>query len=161
TNSIGFLDREPEQPKPAGRFRILLVGDSFVEASQVTIPEKLQSLLGEKLDAAFGKGATDVAALGLSGTGQVNQLAFYEAFGRQLTPDLVVLLAVSNDFADNSPLLSGMRNGWSPSHPPWFYFERDGDSFMKLGPAEDWARFKLTGNDAVAYHAALIQNPVY
>jgi hypothetical protein len=34
TNSLGFLDSEPAVPKPSDRFRVLLVGDSFVEAAQ-------------------------------------------------------------------------------------------------------------------------------
>ena len=161
TNSLGFLDREPAQPKPPGRFRILLVGDSFVEAAQVTNDAKLQTLLGKKLDARLGDGKTDVVAIGLSGTGQANQLGLYEAFGKQLSPDLVVLLAVSNDFADNSPLLSGLRNGWSPSRPPWLFFEPEGAGFRRIPPAEDWARFKLSGVDPTAFHAALIQRPEY
>lgn len=159
TNSLGFLDHEPEMPKPAGRFRVLLVGDSFVEAAQVTNREKLQSHLAAMLGTRLGEGRADVAAIGLSGTGQANQLAFYEAFGRRLSPDLVVLVAVSNDFANNSPLLSAVRYGWNPSRPPWFYFDRDERGFRRIEPVEDWARFKLPGVDPVAFHAALIQNP--
>jgi GDSL-like Lipase/Acylhydrolase family len=161
TNSLGFLDREPAQPKPPGRFRILLVGDSFVEASQVTNDLKLQTLLGAKVDARLGEGRADVVAIGLSGTGQANQLGLYEAFGKPLSPDLVVLVAVSNDFADNSTLLSAVRNGWYPSSPPWFFFEPDAGGFHPIAPAEDWARFKLPGVDSAAFYAALMQIPEY
>jgi hypothetical protein len=161
TNSLGFLDREPAQPKPPGRFRVLLVGDSFVEAAQVTNEEKVQTLLARKLDAELGAGTTDVVAIGLSGTGQANQLGLYEAFGKQLAPDLVVLVAVSNDFADNSALLSAVRNGWSPARPPWLFFEREATGFRKISPAEDWARHKLPGVDPAAFYAALRQMPVY
>ena len=161
TNSLGFLDREPVQPKPTGRFRIMIVGDSFVEAAQVRNADKLQTRLAEKLDASLGAGRSDVVAVALSGTGQANQIALYEAFGRQLSPDLVVLLAVSNDFADNSPLLSAVRYGWRPSHPPWFFFAPEGSGFRPLAPVEDWARFKLTGVDPAAFFASLIQVPEY
>jgi hypothetical protein len=162
TNSLGFLDWEPAQPKPAGRFRVMLVGDSFVEGAQLSNAAKVQTLLASRLEEQLGEGRVDVVSIALSGTGQANQIGLYEAFGKPLAPDLVVLLAVSNDFADNSPLLSAVRNGWSPSSPPWFFFERIGArEFRPLMPAEDWARFKLTGVDPVAFHAALMQVPAY
>jgi len=162
TNSLGFLDWEPAQPKPPGRFRVMIVGDSFVEGAQVTNDAKLQTLLASRLDEQMGKGRLDVVSIGLSGTGQANQIGLYEAFGKSLAPDLVVLLAVSNDFADNSPLLASVRNGWSPAKPPWFFFERTGvDEFRPLAPAEDWGRFKLAGVDPVAFYAALMQVPEY
>lgn len=162
TNSLGFLDWEPAQPKPHNRFRVMLVGDSFVEGAQVTNSAKLQTLLAAGLDARLGKGRADVVAIGLSGTGQASQLGLYEAFGKSLAPDLVVLIAVSNDFADNSPLLGAVRNGWSPTSPPWHFFERDdADGFRTVRPAENWARFKLAGVDPVAFHAVLKQAPDY
>ena len=83
-NSLGFLDAEPELPKPAGRLRILLVGDSFVEGAQVSLSEKLQTRLARELDATMGAGRADVVAFGHSGTGQANQLGFYERFGKQV-----------------------------------------------------------------------------
>jgi len=162
TNSLGFLDWEPAQPKPPGRFRVMIVGDSFVEGAQVTNDAKLQTLLASRLEEQMGKGRLDVVSIGLSGTGQANQIGLYEAFGKSLAPDLVVLLAVSNDFADNSPLLAAVRNGWSPDRPPWFFFERTGvNEFRPLAPAEDWGRFKLAGVDPVAFYAAVMQVPEY
>src|SRR5262249_15133788 len=41
-NSLGFLDSEPVLPKPPGVFRVMVIGDSFVEALQVPIKEKVQ-----------------------------------------------------------------------------------------------------------------------
>jgi hypothetical protein len=162
TNSLGFLDREPAQPKPPGRFRVMLVGDSFIEGAQVTNDAKLQTLLVSKLDERLGKGRVDVVSIGLSGTGQANQLGLYEAYGKSLAPDLVILLAVSNDFADNSPLLAAVRNGWRPDKPPWFFFERTGaNEFRPLPPVEDWGRFKLSGVDPVSFYTDVMQVPDY
>jgi len=162
TNSLGFLDREPAQPKPPGRFRVMLVGDSFVEGAQVPNDAKVQTLLASRFDERLGKGRVDVVSIGLSGTGQANQLGLYEAFGKPLAPDLVVLLAVSNDFADNSPLLGAVRNGWHPAKAPWPFFERTGpNEFRAVAPAEDWARFKLSGVDPVSFYTDLMQMPEY
>ncbi len=117
TNSLGFLDSEPIIPKPPDRFRVLLVGDSFVEAAQVRIADKLQSILATKLQSRLGKDKVDVVAFGFSGTGQANQLSFYEKYGKAVAPNLVILLLVANDFANNSPILEAVRNGWAPYRP--------------------------------------------
>ena len=100
-NSIGFLDQEPALPKPPGTLRILLVGDSFVQAVEVALEQRLSRVLAQMLQREMPQQRqqkTDVVALGYSGTGQSNQLAFYEHFKEQLNPDIVVLVFVSNDF---------------------------------------------------------------
>ncbi len=121
-NSLGFADHEPVIPKPAGTFRILLIGDSFVEALQVPPEQKLQSLLGNALRRQFPEGKYDVVAMGYAGTGQANQLPFIEQYNEKIKADLVVLLFVDNDFADNSPLLESVRRGWHPDYPPMLFF---------------------------------------
>ena len=125
TNSLGFADREPTVPKPVGTFRILLVGDSFVEALQVPLQQKLQSLLGERLRQAFPRRNFDVVAMGYQGTGQANQLPFVEKYNASLTADLVVLLFVNNDFANNSSLLESVRRGCAPDDQPLLFFKID------------------------------------
>jgi hypothetical protein len=121
-NSLGFADDEPVIPKPAGTFRILLIGDSFVEALQVPPERKLQSLLGNALQRQFPEGKYDVVAMGYAGTGQANQLPFIEKYNEKIKADLVVLLFVDNDFANNSPLLESVRRGWHPDYPPMLFF---------------------------------------
>src|SRR5262249_916659 len=96
-NSLGFLDREPITPKPSGTFRILLVGDSFIEAAQVPIKQKVQTLLAQKLRSAFPNRSFEVFGLGHSGIGQSHELALFEYFEKAFAPDLVVLVIVSND----------------------------------------------------------------
>jgi len=159
-NSLGFLDREPVVPKPPGTFRILVLGDSFVEAAQVAIPRKFPRLLEERLRHDFPGRKIDVVALGYSGTGQANQLGFYEAFGRALQPDLVMLVVVNNDYANNSPILESVRNGWHPYHPPFLYFEVDAAApgFRRIEVDPDWNKHLIqnaTGNVAADYAARI------
>jgi lysophospholipase L1-like esterase len=139
-NSLGFPDREPVSPKPAGTFRILVLGDSFVEAAQVRIEEKFHVLLEALLNKSFSPRRFDTVALGYSGTGQANQLPFYEVVGTQLQPDLVILLFVANDFANNSVLLESVRHGISPDHPFRVFFERNPTmgKFERLSIDPDW-----------------------
>ena len=106
-NSLGFLDREPVAAPNA--CRVAFIGDSFVEAAQVPIEQKMQVV--------FEKIATNVAtaAFGFSGTGQASQLGFYDVFVRDFQPKVVVLVFFSSDFANNSATLEAIRSGW---HPP-------------------------------------------
>ena len=50
TNSLGFHSREYSLEKPEGVFRIAVIGDSFIEASQVPIEKTFAYLLEEKLN---------------------------------------------------------------------------------------------------------------
>ncbi len=147
-NSLGFIDREPAVPKPPDTFRILVVGDSFVEAAQVPIAQKLQTLLAADLNQRFPDRKFDAVALGFSGTGQANQLPFYER-NRNLKPDLVILLFVSNDFANNSPVLESLRHGWHPDHSPRLFMRaRPGQPCERLPIDPAWHKSLLFGDMA-------------
>lgn len=126
-NSLGFLDREPRGAKEPGTFRILALGDSFVEAQQLPIADKLHVLLEGMLAKRYPERRFETAALGRSGAGTAAELAYYETYGRAFRPDLVVVVFVHNDFADNSPLIGSVTYGGWPEHPPWPLFEPDGN----------------------------------
>jgi hypothetical protein len=121
-NEDGMLDRKMPGPKTAGTCRILFVGDSFVEAAQVPIADKVQAVIEKMARARGGLPSIEAAGVGFSGTGQASQLALYEKIGRKFAPDIVVLVVVSNDFTDNSAILSGLLNGWDPRRPPREFF---------------------------------------
>lgn len=138
-NADGMLDRKMPGPKAAGTCRVLFVGDSFVEAAQVPIDDKVQVVIEKMARARDGLPPIEAAGVGFSGTGQASQLALYEKIGRKFAPDIVVLVVVSNDFSDNSAILSGLLNGWDPRRPPReFFVPGDGpDGFVrqKIDPA--------------------------
>jgi hypothetical protein len=149
-NSLGFLDREPVIPKPADTFRIALVGDSFVEAAQLPIEQKLQTILGDLLRDRLDIQKFDVVALGYSGTGQANQLGFFERYKKALQPDLVILVFVQNDFANNSRILESIRNGWDPDHQPRPFVEPDGKGGVRRFPVDlGWAKYSLPGDTSL------------
>ncbi len=83
--------------------------------------------------------------MGYSGTGQANQLTFYEK-NRTLNPDLVILLFVGNDFANNSAILESVRNGWAPDHYPRLFLKKESDgSCTRLPIRGDWSKFTVPG----------------
>jgi hypothetical protein len=87
-------------------FRVLILGDSFIEAMQVPLEETFGRRLEAELETVMGKAAVQVASMGVSGYGTASQTLYYEQSGRRLEPDLVLLAFYpGNDVRDNSPAL--------------------------------------------------------
>ena len=101
-NSLGFLDREPPSPeRAAAGCHVAIVGDSFVEANQVQVSDKVQVRLERLATERFASWDVTVAAYGYRGTGQVAQLPWWDEWIRSRSPKLVALVFVDNDFGDN------------------------------------------------------------
>ncbi len=137
-NSLGFLDREPISPeRAAASCHIAMIGDSFVEAEQVPIADKFHVRLEELAARHLPHLDITTQAYGQSGTGQINQLPYYDAFARHLSPELVVLVFVDNDFLNNSPILSALPWGFHPDRQPFVTAKRGANGTMKLRPPYD------------------------
>ncbi|MTJ92701.1 MAG: hypothetical protein F8N36_07540 [Desulfovibrio sp.] len=144
-NSLGFVDREPPvSKKQPNEVRIAFIGDSFVESLQVHNNQKSHVILEKWLNSKNSKYKFTAAAYGYSGTGQVNQLPYYDFFAKEFRPDYVVLVIVSNDFSDNCPVHVALRNGWDPEHNPRPTVQKDPDGkFFILEPQLDYAGYLL------------------
>ena len=139
SNSWGFLDREPVNPAAAASgCHIAVVGDSFVEAREVPLSDKLHLQLEQLAAEELPELGVTTSAFGRATTAQANQLAFYDAYARQLRPKLVVLVFYSNDFGGNSPVISALRWNWNPDNPPWTYLEisPDGETALRRARPE-------------------------
>ena len=152
-NSLGFLDREPPAPeRAAASCHVTFIGDSFVEALEVPIADKAQVRL-EELAAREAPGLdVTTSAFGRGRTGQINQLAFYDAHARRLAPDLVVLVFFPrNDFWENSLPLASLIRGYHPDWPPYLYAERAADGAIRLiPPSPEALRRRLVGESGPA-----------
>src|SRR6185369_14330876 len=84
-NAEGRRDLERPQQKPPGTYRILLLGDSFVEAMQVPI----EQTFARGLEATLSRpGApVEVISMGVSGYGTASQYLWYRQHGREYQPD--------------------------------------------------------------------------
>jgi lysophospholipase L1-like esterase len=103
-NSVGLRDRERTLDKPPGVKRVLLIGDSYVEALQVPLEDALGPRLESRLREAGA--AVEVINAGVSGYGTAGELLWFRNVGRQFDPDLVVLAFYpGNDVKNNSPTL--------------------------------------------------------
>ena len=100
TNNLGFHDREREAAND--NYRILLIGDSFVEGRQVDTA----SLFTMRLEKKFADDGQKVEAIngGVPGTGTAYQYSLWkEFFEPNIKVDhLVLCFFMGNDLVDNS-----------------------------------------------------------
>jgi lysophospholipase L1-like esterase len=105
-NAQGMHDTDHAPEKPPGTFRILMLGDSFVQALQVGEAETAHQLLENRLNQASppGRASVEVISAGVVNWGTNQQLVYYREQGQFFRPDLVLLMFyLGNDFQDNLP----------------------------------------------------------
>ncbi len=103
-NSHRWVDQEwrPHDPDIP---RVIVLGDSFVEAAQVELEEGFGRVLEEALAAERG-GPVHVISMGVPGAGTAHELSVLSDLARGLGAQLIVLgMLVSNDVFNNHPLL--------------------------------------------------------
>lgn len=119
-NQAGFRDREHSLVKPANAFRILVLGDSYVEALQIPQQQTFWSVLEQRLGSKFPERHVEVLAMGVSGWGTAQQFQALVHYGFAYQPDVVVLaFFAANDVKNNSRTIEG------DSARPYFVLEQD------------------------------------
>ncbi len=107
-NSRGYFDREYAQKKISESYRIVVIGDSYVESVQVPLDRTFHRLLEIRLNSGinelYPKGF-EVLALGSSGSGQKRNFVTLSQEAALLEPDMVVMTLCSNDICDDDPIL--------------------------------------------------------
>jgi hypothetical protein len=129
-DSLGLRDVERTAAKPAGVTRVLVLGDSYVEAVQVPLESTLTRRLERALDGANGR-RVEVWNTGVAGYSTTQELLYLSQVAPRFHPDVVVLCFLSgNDIADQvPPLATSLRNR------PFFRLQRDpaaGDTDLVL-----------------------------
>jgi len=103
-NAAGWRDRDYSESKPQGTTRILIVGDSYVEAIGVPLDSTFHKRLERGLNARAPSGhRVEVIALGRAGLGTTQEYLTYRRWGVRYDPDIVAVLFVLNDCSDNWP----------------------------------------------------------
>jgi hypothetical protein len=98
TNSLGLRDREFPLDEPAGRRRILLIGDSVTFGTGVDADWRFSDFMQRAL-------GDDVAVInaGVPGWGNDQELLYYETTAYKFEPDIVVLtFTMANDVVNNA-----------------------------------------------------------
>lgn len=131
-NSRGLREREIAPGKPAGTFRVLVLGDSFVEGAQVpaedTVTRRLETILAARMPGR----TVEVVNTGNAGFGTAQELLFLEHEGAAYDPDLVVLVYfIDNDLPDNGYRVARERKLDTTRRP---FFVPDGQGGISLRP---------------------------
>lgn len=101
-NSQGLRDVEHSPAKSAGTYRIVVLGDSFMEAIQVPLEQTFAKQLEQMLNADSGGKKYEVINLGMAGFGTDQEYLALKHLGLQYQPDLVILAFFpGNDVRDN------------------------------------------------------------
>jgi hypothetical protein len=142
-NRMGF--RGEDWPQHAQGFRIVVLGDSFVESSNLPEEEALTTVIERDLRTcpAFATGV-EVLNLGVSGYGTGQEYVLLDTRVQQLHPDMVlVAFYAGNDVANNIRALSAADQ----TEKPYFVGSAEGsldhdDSFRSSAAFQ-----KLVGRD--------------
>lgn len=122
-NNLGLVGADTAVEKPPQTKRLLLIGDSFTESSQVPYQTNWGSQVGAKLGHPW-----ETLNAGVSGYGTSHSALFLDSRGWDLDPDVVFLLFFTgNDVSDSSHRL-GQKLGWQPQP----YFELDPGAVLAL-----------------------------
>jgi len=124
-NSDGLRDRERPVEKPAGTYRIAVLGDSYAAAFEVPLEAGFTKVLERELRSCPALAGRDVDVLnfGVAGAGTAAEYLMLEERVWKYAPDLVLLAFLpANDIADNSRALKGAAR--AP------YFVLDGDRLV-------------------------------
>lgn len=99
-NSFGMRDHEYPKKKPEGAYRILVLGDSFVENSQVDIEDSFPKVLERRLNEAGGR-RYEVLNTGVASYSPGVEYLYLKNEGIGFEPDLVLLYFYANDVTDD------------------------------------------------------------
>ncbi|HZO30552.1 MAG TPA: SGNH/GDSL hydrolase family protein [Chloroflexota bacterium] len=125
---LGLRDPRTEYTRPADVYRILVVGDSFVEGVQVNAADTVAARLESSLQAAGGR-RVEVLNAGVAGYGTGQEMLLFEQEGLKYDPQLLVLVVfLGNDIGDNAYRPDSRREAPSPRPS----FELSGDNGVRV-----------------------------
>ena len=148
-SSQGLRDREHPLAKPAGTYRIAVLGDSYAEAMQVDVERAFWALLPKKLEACgFAKGKkVETVNFGVSGYGTGHELLMLQNRVWPYAPDMVLLAFFpGNDVRNNSKALEGEKR-------PYFSL-KDGKLLADMAFRDDP---EFREKQHIAVHRAFLQ----
>ena len=129
-NARGIRGPEIPYEKPAGTFRVVMLGDSFLEGYSVNREDRVAEQLEKDLAAQDASRKYQVIALGTAGYSTDQELLWLEAEGVKYQPDVVVVLFYMNDVWFN-----GQSKYWRGEKPA--YVIEDGELKLTNVPVPD------------------------
>src|ERR1700757_1446958 len=101
-NSLGMRDRERSPNKEPGSFRILFLGDSFVQGHGVPLEQTMPALLETSLNKPEREKTVEVLNAGVFGYGPFLEYLYLKELMPSIKPDLVIVgFFIGNDVGDD------------------------------------------------------------
>ncbi len=153
-NSAGFRDVEHALEKPEGTYRIAILGDSYMEARQVSLEHMFGQRLEEYLRSCDTKTYQKIETLsfGQGGYSTTDELLTLKHHVWPYNPDMVLTAIFhGNDLVDNFPKINNCVSGGCPDiRRPYFYLDEEkqwklDNSFRNLTFASFTKRTLLLG----------------
>jgi GDSL-like Lipase/Acylhydrolase family len=148
-NSQGLRDREYLLAKPAGVYRVLMLGDSTTLGWGVNADQTAAKVLERQLGPQF-----EVINTGVGNYGTVQEFTYYKTRGRLFHPDLVILQYFIND----PEPVPGLKGGFLLDHSYVLAFTASRwDGLLRvLHLRPDWRKYyaSLYDDNNAAFQAA-------
>ena len=158
-NSDGLRDvQRATLDKPPGVFRILLLGNSYVEGLRVPLEQTFGKVLEQQLNAGAPVGRRfEVIPAGVSGWGTDQELLWLREHGAAYQPDLVLLAFFpGNDFQNNSEALEVENMG--SIQKPFFHLD-DGQLALRYSPFDPAAVPQPAQDDTRVWRRSQLRRP--
>ena len=134
-SNLGLRDPRTSYEKPPGTFRILLLGDSFMEAIQVEQQETTAAVLERRLRAAHPDLNVEVINSGVAGWGTGIEGLYLDNEGYKFQPDLVLVsFFIGNDLHDNFYKLQLAGDDLDLAVKPYFGLDKSGAVITRNPP---------------------------
>lgn len=168
-NSMGLRDPRTSYEKPPGTFRILALGDSYVEGAQVQANQTVAARLEQRLRASSST-PVEVINAGVLGYGTAQEYLLLDQEGPKYQPDLIVLFFCQcNDIPNNNYRLELIDADLSRALKPYYDIGKDGQLRLIPPPPpsaqvdlrqrlRDWSMLYNVFETGVVYKLEL-QNP--
>ncbi|MBI2625284.1 MAG: SGNH/GDSL hydrolase family protein [Candidatus Nealsonbacteria bacterium] len=106
-NSIGFLDENHSFEKPGETYRVVFIGDSYVESTNVLRENTFPKIFEREMNEVFSSRVKSIRVnfeainLGMNGFGTAHEYLTLKEYGLKFSPDLVILVFSDNDLMNN------------------------------------------------------------
>lgn len=131
-NEYGHRGKAYPIKRSPGKYRILVLGDSFTEAVHVSEDD----LFTARLEASYPE--LEVLNAGVGGYGTVQEYRYLVAEGLRFNPDLVLVMVFENDLSDNC---ISHYPGFGPR--PYGVFTKGGLTIVEQPNPEEFLKYTL------------------
>jgi len=141
----GLWDRPHVVPKPAGVYRVVILGDSVPNDPSIPYAKRFPSMLEAQLARDAPPGVkVEVINVSCEGYNTIQEVRLLEKVGLKYQPDLIVVTYVLNDpFLQNGAYRRVGNSFFAFQLAPWFERMRGGSSCSLFAPLHSSYTFDL------------------